>query len=89
MGRSVSSKYSEKLLDHATDTFKTASKRAIQKTGETTDDLIGNNIADKIKNVSKTSPQYNLETNEEMLTEKYIFPELRQEIIDYLRLKED
>ena len=89
MGRSVYSKYSEKLLDHATDTFKTASKRAIQKTGETTGDLIGNNIADKIKNVSKTSPQYNLETNEEMLTEKYIFPELRQEIIDYLRLKED
>ena len=89
MGRSVSSKYSEKLLDHATDTFKTASKRAIQKTGETTGDLIGNNIADKIKNVSKTSPQYNLETNEEMLTEKYIFPELRQEIIDYLSLKED
>ena len=89
MGRNVSSKYSEKLLDHAADTFKTASKRAIQKTAETTGDLIGNNIADKIKNVSKTSPQYNLETNEEMLTEKYIFPELRQEIIDYLRLKED
>ena len=89
MGRNVSSKYSEKLLDHAADTFKTASKRAIQKTAETTGDLIGNNIADKIKNVSKTSPQYNLETNEEMLTEKYIFPELRQEIIDYLSLKED
>ena len=88
MGRSVSSKYSEKLLDHATDTFKTASKRAIQKTAETTGYLIGNDIADKIKNVSKTSPQYNLETNEEMVTEKYIFPELRQEIIDYLRLKE-
>ena len=47
-----------KLLDKAkkptTDAIKTASKRAIQKTVETTGDLIGNNIADKITGVSKT-----------------------------------
>ena len=44
-------KHSQKRLDHArrsaTDTLKTASKRAIQKTAEGTGDLIGNKIADK------------------------------------------
>ena len=50
---------SQKLLDHAkqsaTDVFKTASKRAIQKTAEATGDLIGNKIASKIMKVSKNS----------------------------------
>ena len=43
------------MLKHsATDSIKTASKRVIQKTGETTADLIGNTIFDKIvKNLSK------------------------------------
>ena len=45
----------QKLLDYAkqyaTDTFKTASKRAIQKTAEVTDDLIGNKIANKITKI--------------------------------------
>ena len=35
--------------------IKTTSKRAIQKTAETTGDLIGNKIADKITSVSKKS----------------------------------
>ena len=35
--------------------IKAASKRAIQKTAETTVDLIGNKIADKITSVSKKS----------------------------------
>ena len=52
MGKNVSSKYGQKLLDGAKkstmDAIKTASKRAIQKTTETTGDLIGNKIADKI-----------------------------------------
>ena len=65
--KNVSSKYSQKLLDHAkrsaTDTLKTASKRAIQKTAEAAGDLIGNKIADKSTRVSKTSPQNNSETN--------------------------
>ena len=51
----LSSKYSQKLLDHAklsaTDILKTASKRAIQKTAETTGYLIGNKIADMITKV--------------------------------------
>ena len=52
--KNLSSKYSQKLLDHAkqstTDAFKTASKTAIQKAAEATYDLIGNKIADSITN---------------------------------------
>ena len=59
MGKSLSNKYGQKLLDSAkkstTDAIKTSSKRSIQKTAEATGDLIGNKIADKIKNVSKNS----------------------------------
>ena len=55
----LSTKYSQELLDHAkqsaTDTLTTASKRAIQKTGEATGDLIDNKIADRITKVSKAS----------------------------------
>ena len=36
-----------------TDGIKTASKRAIQKTAETTGDLIGNKTADKMTSVLK------------------------------------
>ena len=46
MGKSLSNKYDQKLLDRAktstTDAIKTASKRAIEKTAEATGDLIGN-----------------------------------------------
>ena len=56
MGESLSNKYGQTLLDSAkkstTDTIKTASKKAIQKTAEVTDNLIGNKIADKITSVS-------------------------------------
>ena len=50
MGKSLSNKYVQKLLDGAkkstADTMKTASNRAIQKTAEATGDLIGNKITD-------------------------------------------
>ena len=52
IGKDISIKYSQKLVDSAkksaTDTIVTASKRAIQKTAEATGDFIGNKIADKI-----------------------------------------
>ena len=67
VGRILSSKYSQKLLDHVTDVFKTSSKKTIQKTAETTGHLIGNKIADKITRVPKSSPKNNSETNEEIL----------------------
>ena len=59
MGKNLSNKYGQKLLDSAkkstTDAIKTASKRAIQKTAEASVDLIGNKIVDKITNLSKKS----------------------------------
>ena len=64
------------------DTFKTASKRAIQKTACVTGDLIGNKLTDKITRVSNTSPRNNKETNEEeMLRERYISPVERQKLL--------
>ena len=55
----------QKLLDHAktsaTDTFKTASKRAIHKAGEATVDLIGNKVAERVTKVLKNSHQNNSE----------------------------
>ena len=82
----MNNKYSQKLLDSAkkstTDAIKTASRRAIQKTAETTDDLIGNEIEDKITSISK-SPQNvtkelhsKIDENEmELPIERYITPE--------------
>ena len=97
IGKNISSKYSENLVDSAkkseTDAIKTASKRAIQKTTETTGDLIGNKIADKITSASKESPKAlhskelsSNEANNEILKERYISPQERQQIIDELRL---
>ena len=48
VGKNLSNKYGQKLLDSAkkstTDAIKTVSKRATQKTAEATGDLIGNKI---------------------------------------------
>ena len=68
MGERLSNKYGQKILDSAkksrTDAIKTASKRPIQKTAETTGDLIGNKIADKITSVSKKQPAKELPNDE-------------------------
>ena len=65
ISKTLSSKYRQKLLNHAewsaTDALKTTSKRVIQKTVEATGDLIGNTIADRITKVLKTLPQNSLE----------------------------
>ena len=59
MGKRLSNIYGQKLLDSAkkstTDPIKAASKRVIQKTAETTGDLISNKIADKITSALKKS----------------------------------
>ena len=94
MGKNLSSKYGQTLLDSAkkstTNAIKTPSKRSIQKTAEATADSIGNKIADKITSVSKKSSTRSLnnEANDESETpkERYISPEKRQQIIDELRL---
>ena len=96
MGKSLSNKYGQKLLDSAkkstTDAIKTASKRAIQKTAEAIGDLIGNKIADKITSVLKEKPDKELDNNDEredveIATPKkrYISPEKRKQIIEKLR----
>ena len=94
----MSNQYSQKLLDSAknstTDAIKTASKRAIQKSAEATDDFIGNKIADKITSISKSpkefhSKEFHLKIDEneiEIPKERYISPEKRQQIVDELRL---
>ena len=96
MGKSLSNKYGQKLLNSAkkftTDATKTASKRAIQKTAEATGDLIDNKFADKITSVSKKStkelPNDETEEDIERATPKkrYISPEERQQLIHELRL---
>ena len=72
MGKTLSNKFGQKLLDSAkkstTDAIKTASKRAIKKTAEATGDLIGNKIADKITRVSKKKK--NLLKNYQMMKQK-------------------
>ena len=69
MGKSLRNKYGQKLLDSAksstTDEIKTASKRAIHKTAETTGDLIGNKIGDKITIVSNKKSMKELPNNDE------------------------
>ena len=87
ISKNFSGKYSLKLLDNAkqsvADALKTSSKRVIQKTAETTGDLITN----KITGVSKNPRQNNSETvidehdNEipkKIPKERYIFPEKRR-----------
>ena len=93
-GKSLSD---QKLLDSAkkstTDEIKTASKRAIQKTRETTGDLIANKIADKITSVSK-KPAMELHNNDETEVDveratpkkRYISSEERQQIINEIKV---
>ena len=56
--RKFGEKYRKKLMDTATKrriaAAKTASKRVVQKTVESTGDLIGNKIPDKITSLGKT-----------------------------------
>ena len=88
IGKNLSNKYSQKIIDttkkSATDAIKTASERTIQKTAEATGDLIVNKIADKITSISKKSTK-NLPTideDAELSTNKkrYISPKERQDI---------
>ena len=79
MDTHLSNRYCQKLLDtaktSATDSTKTASKRAIPKIAEATGDLIGNKTAHKITTISKNSSRalhsvelssHNNEANDEL-----------------------
>ena len=91
MGKSLSDKYGQKLLDSAkkssTDAIKTASKRAIQKTSEKTSDLIANKIADKITIVSK-KPAKELHNNDQTKEEEDVEIALPRKYI-YLQEKDN
>ena len=84
--RKFGNKYGKKLMGTATktriDAAKTASKRVVQKTAETTGHLIGNKIVDKTTSVGKSKENDKTKKREEI----YIPPEKRQQIIDDLRL---
>ena len=84
--RKCGDKYGKKLMDTATktgmDAAKTPSKRVAQKTPETTRDLIGNKIAEKITSLGKTKSKEKKDERQEI----YISPEKNQLIIDDLRL---
>ena len=97
MGKNLSNKYGQKLLDSVkkstTNAIRTSSKREIQKTAEAADDLIGNKIADKITSVLKRSSAHskNLENDNsnhelEAPERRNISPEERQQVIDELSL---
>ena len=58
------------------------SKRVVQETSETTGDLIGNKIADKITSVGKLKEKEKTKKVEEI----YIPPEKKEQIIDDLKL---
>ena len=87
INKNVSGKYSQKLLDHIKNlqqmpVLKTSSERVIQKSAETTGNLIANRIAHKITKVSNNLQQNNSDivTNEhdkEILKERCIYPEVR------------
>ena len=90
IGKILSNKYGQKLLDSAkkstADAIKTASKRAIHKTAEATGDLIGNKIVDKITGVSKkksTTELHSKELHKKDVPKGCIF----LKIIDELMLK--
>ena len=86
IGKNLSNKYNQKIIDtakkSATDTIKTASQRTIQKTveAEATGDLVGNKVTDNI--TSKASPKdvsifkksikksYTINEDEELSTHK-------------------
>ena len=64
----LSAKYSQKILDRskqsAKDAVKTISKGEIEKTAEVADNLLGNEMANKITEISKTSQQNSLKAIE-------------------------
>ena len=68
-------KYGQKIVDtakkSATDAFKIAGKSAIQKTAETTGDLVGNTIANKITGTSKKPKKQQVSRTQMQLGMKY------------------
>ena len=71
--KKLGNKYVQKLMDTATKTGITASKKVAQETAEATGDLFGNKIADKFTSIGKPKEKGNTKETEEI----YISPEKR------------
>ena len=83
-------KYSLKLLDHVKkrpqQIYLKLLKKGIQQKAKGMSNSIGNKIADKLTKVSKSWRQNNFESETEIIKERYISKEERQQIMDELRL---
>ena len=75
--RKFGDNYGKKLMDSATkigiDAAKTTSKRVVQKTAESTGDLIGNKIADKITSVGKTKVKKKKKKMKQIKNKKFTY----------------
>ena len=74
--RQCGNKYGKKLLDTVTkigiDAAKVACKKLVQETAETTIDLIGNKIADKITLTKKSVPVPQNQQDERLATPQHV-----------------
>ena len=93
ISKNLRGKYSQKLLNHSkqstTDALKTTSKRVLLTVAETTGDLIGNKIANRMMKVSQHLQQNNSETvtnenDKDMPKGRFISPEEKHKFIDDL-----
>ena len=90
VSKNITRKYSQKLLDHATDAFNIASKSAIRKISQATGDLVVNKVVGKITKTasSKSITPIQKENAAEKLMEipkKDVYPQKkRQKFIDEL-----
>ena len=77
----LENRYGKKLMDIVTktgiDAANTAPKRVIQKTAETTGDLIRNKIADKITSVSKSKSIEKEKKMKQIKQKRFIFHQKR------------
>ena len=90
VGKKMSNKYGRKILDKSMDAgkdfAKIAGKKVLHKTAESTGEMIGNKIADKITKSSRNKAQKEDDRIMEETQELIIPPEKREQIIRDLKL---
>ena len=90
VGKKMSNKYGRKILDKSMDAgkdfAKIVGKKVLTKSAETTGDLIGNKIADRITKNSRNKAQKEDDRIMEETQELIIPPEKREQIIRDLKL---
>ena len=88
--RTIGDEYGKKLTDTVTktgiDAAKSTLKRVVQKTAETTEDLIWHKIVDTTTSLGKAKNKEKEKEKEEERQEIYVPPEKIQQIIDGLTL---